>query len=588
MAPMNKSSVRIPGAPPDDRAEDAFRRSREDLERRVEQRTADLEKTVNELASEVRERLAAERALGEVNEALQQEIAKHKRAEQRIRWTNAILELFVRKSTRDEYLDAVVELLKQISGCQCAGIRMLNDRGEIPYEASAGFSKEFLDQEGCLSVERDECVCTRVVLSKPCPQDEPAMTPAGSFRCNDTLKFVGAMKEEDRRAYRGACVMAGFATVGIVPIRYSGIALGAIHLADEKPEMLPDSARECIESVSPLIGEALHRFRVEEHLQVERRRLYSVLQMLPGYVVLRARDHTVRFANDKFLDLFGESRDSHCYELLRDRSQPCLYCPVSRIFETRRPGQWEWTHRDGQTFQVSGYPFFDVDGTELVLQLGIDITERKQLESEVLKAGEMERRRIGQDLHDSLGQTLSGVACLAQALHGRLRGREAAEAEEAARIRNLLAESVELTHSLARGLSPVGAGPDSLMVALKELASNVESMFGVCCVVRCDRPVTVDDALVVHQLYRIAQEAAHNAVRHGKATGIVISLEHIDGSVELKVTDDGVGMPHEPDESTGMGLRIMRYRANSVEALLTARGSPGGGTVVSCRLPQSY
>jgi hypothetical protein len=113
------------------------------------------------------------------------------------------------------------------------GIRLRNDRGEIPYEVSAGFNPEFLESESRLQLGRDECACTRMITGRPLPCDAPAMTPGGSFFCNDTFAFVSGLTEEEKRSFRGVCVKSGFASVAVVPIRYRETVLGVIHLADE-------------------------------------------------------------------------------------------------------------------------------------------------------------------------------------------------------------------------------------------------------------------------------------------------------------------------------------------------------------------
>jgi PAS domain S-box-containing protein len=327
------------------------------------------------------------------------------------------------------------------------------------------------------------------------------------------------------------------------------------------------------------------RERSKRAVETERKRLFSVLNILPGWVSLHARDHSIRFANDKFLELFGEPHNLPCYKVLQDRDAPCELCPAAPVLESRAPAEWEWTSRSGNTYHVWGYPFADVDGRRLVLQLGVDITERKQLETQLLRISEVERRRIGRDLHDSLGQTLSGLSCLSQVLHRRLAARSLPEAEDAARIESLLADSVALARSLVRGLNPVGTKPDSLMLAMRELAASVESMFGVKCLFQCDRPVFVADSATAMHLYRIAQEAANNAVRHGRAGKVTMTLGASDGAVVLTVADDGVGLPEELTGGDGMGLRIMQHRANTIGANLRIQRGRDGGTEIVCRLP---
>jgi diguanylate cyclase (GGDEF)-like protein/PAS domain S-box-containing protein len=195
------------------------------------------------------------------------DITDRKEIEERTKVINTLLRLFAQTSSRKEYLDAVVELIRSWSGCRCVGIRMLNEYGNIPYESYVGFSQKFWESENYLSVKQDQCVCIRVILGKPDPQDASAMTPSGSFRCDNTIKFVAELSEEERSRFRGVCPRSGFASLAVTPISYHEIILGAIHLADEREGKVPLKIVEFIESMAPLIGEAIYRFSLEEEIK---------------------------------------------------------------------------------------------------------------------------------------------------------------------------------------------------------------------------------------------------------------------------------------------------------------------------------
>ena len=214
-----------------------------------------------------------------------------------------------------------------------------------------------------------------------------------------------------------------------------------------------------------------------------------------------------------------------------------------------------------------------------------DITNRKQLQDELLGIEEAERQRIGKDLHDTLGQDLTGIAFLVKELEERLESKSLVESSDAARIAEQVNEAIEGTASLARGLCAVGLNAEGLMNALRGLAANVEKVFGISCLFRCPKPVLIyDDGAALH-LYRIAQEAINNAIKHGKAQRVVISLTATDDRSTLKIEDDGLGIPEQVPESGGMGLHIMDYRARSIAGSLTVERSRPSGTVVSCLFP---
>jgi PAS domain S-box-containing protein len=213
-----------------------------------------------------------------------------------------------------------------------------------------------------------------------------------------------------------------------------------------------------------------------------------------------------------------------------------------------------------------------------------DITERKRLEREILEISDQERRRIGQDLHDGLGQHLAGIELMSQVLEQKLASRSKADAARAGDIARHVREAISQTRSLARGLSPVTLESEGLTSALQELAANTEKMFGVGCKVECPGLVTVRAAAVATHLYRIAQEAVSNALKHGKASEIVVRLESTTEGVRLSVTNNGRAFPSMPPPSTGMGLRIMQYRAGIIGGLLSFENLPSGARV-TCTVP---
>ena len=324
--------------------------------------------------------------------------------------------------------------------------------------------------------------------------------------------------------------------------------------------------------------------RARRELEKERKRLFAVLNMLPAYVALRDKAYKMRFANHKFLDLFGEPGNRPCYEILCGRTSPCEPCEGRKALEDRIPAEWEWLSRDQRAYQVFAYPFSDVDGSELVLELGIDITERKNLEQKVITASEVERQRIGQDLHDGLGQNLTGLAFLSRALAGKLRRTSAPLADEASEIAGLINRAIGDTRAIARGLCPVGTGGEGLMNALREMAANVYSVFKLPCYFRCTEPILFEDKAMANHLYFIAHEAVNNAVRHGKPKNILIALTQTDHRVTLSVQDDGRGLPENFDEKSGMGMNTMKHRASVIGAALSVTRGEEGGTVVACSM----
>ena len=214
-----------------------------------------------------------------------------------------------------------------------------------------------------------------------------------------------------------------------------------------------------------------------------------------------------------------------------------------------------------------------------------EIRRRRELERDIVVASEHEQQRIGADLHDGLCQYLAGITCVAGSLRDDLEERFLPEAETAAELHELLRDSVVQARNIARGMAPVHMDDAGLTSALDELAIQTHRLHDVDCTLESDEEVLIEEIEIATNLYRIAQEAISNAVRHGRATRISLALA-IDGDrVCLTVRDNGTGIPSADHPGRGMGLRTMQYRADILNASFEIVPMEGGGTRVSCRAP---
>ena len=214
--------------------------------------------------------------------------------------------------------------------------------------------------------------------------------------------------------------------------------------------------------------------------------------------------------------------------------------------------------------------------------------DRKYLESEILEISEREQRRIGQDLHDGLSQRLRGIAYLSHVLAEDLPQEPQklmSSVRDARRITQLLNQAILETHGLAQGLIPISLESDGLMSALRILASDIRNIYNISCRFICPNPVLIGDKSSAMNLYRIVQEAVQNAIKHGRATRIVIRLTIKKGAFELAVKDNGSGLPEHIETGRGMGLKIMDHRANMIGAKLQVLRVATGGTLLTCSLP---
>ena len=213
------------------------------------------------------------------------------------------------------------------------------------------------------------------------------------------------------------------------------------------------------------------------------------------------------------------------------------------------------------------------------------IAERRRLEYELLEITEKERRRIGLDLHDDLGQQLSGLALMTKGLELKLAKRRARETSDAARIHNLVQQAMNHARGLARDLAALDLKGDDLPAAFGGLAQRASELFKISCQFERKGNLPALESSIASQLYKIAQEAVTNAIKHAKAKSVWISLADGSDTIVLTVQNDGLPFPSLKGSSTGMGLRIMNYRANLIGATLDINGSDPGGTRVICCVP---
>ena len=238
----------------------------------------------------------------------------------------------------------------------------------------------------------------------------------------------------------------------------------------------------------------------------------------------------------------------------------------------RTDGTYRW-------FEWSAIP---VQATRLIYAAARDITEVRRMEEEILHIADREQMRLGQDLHDGLGQHLVGTAYAIKSLEEQLRANSQPGVEQAGKIRQLVEAAIRQARDIARGLYPVDLGEGGLAGAFHNLATNVENIFQVHCHINCDPRVVVANLDVATQLYRIAQEAVNNAARHGQARHIWIWLGPRKDKVMLSIRDNGVGIPDSRGGNSGMGIHLMNYRARMIGGTLVIQQHPEGGTIVTC------
>jgi signal transduction histidine kinase len=212
-----------------------------------------------------------------------------------------------------------------------------------------------------------------------------------------------------------------------------------------------------------------------------------------------------------------------------------------------------------------------------------ETAERRRLDQEIARVADRERRRLGQDLHDKLGQHLTGTALAAQVLKEKLAARSAPEVAEAEKLVRYVEEGIDLTRSLARGFFSPELDADGLIAALQDLAEKIRERFRINCVFDVDNSIRIRDSTIANQLYRIAREAVTNSAKHAAAKRIDIRLARDGAALCLTIIDDGLGFPDKP-RSGGLGLRLMRHAAELSGATFDVRRNGQSGTIVTCQV----
>ena len=330
--------------------------------------------------------------------------------------------------------------------------------------------------------------------------------------------------------------------------------------------------------------------RVEEALRQSEKNLSDFFDESPIGFQWLGMDGKILRANQAQLDLLGHDSSSYLGHVFNEFDcDPDVANDLLRRLATQeiiRNFRSCLKRRDGSIRHVLIDANSHLIGKQIMhfSVFSRDITGRVELEQQLLEISEREHRRIAQDLHDDLGQILTASIHLSTSLHKRLATKLLPEAAEEARILSLLDKALAQTRGLARGLHPVPAEPHGLMSALEELARRTVELFDCACHFECPQPVMVTDNITATHLYRIAQEAVTNAIKHGKPERIEIGLAQMGDRIRILVEDNGCGIPEKVSKKAGIGLRIMRYRAGMIGGSLEIEKPPSGGTAVICSI----
>jgi len=371
--------------------------------------------------------------------------------------------------------------------------------------------------------------------------------------------------------------------------RHDGSRLDVLAFADP----IRDSSGAVVGAVKVMVDVTALK-AAEAALREKDEQLTLITGMTPVALTQCSRDWRYVFANQAYAEIVGLAPEHivgrPIVEIIGEEGCAAIRPHVERVlrgeaveYEQKVPFEDGGTRHLSVTYRPHKNDLGEVLGWFASIT---DITERRRLEHDVLEISAHEQRRIGQDLHDDLCQWLTGIDFLASALAKDLARKSPKDAASAVKIAEAIRQVNGRARALAHGLAPAVIELAGLTGALRELAINAAEMFRIRCHYDGPETVPVRDSVAALNLYRIAQEAIGNAVRHGKAQEICVLLQPGKDRVTMLIRDDGCGIPQPQPQSPGMGLRTMRYRAAMIGATLEIRPGASGGTEVACTLPR--
>ncbi|MBL9176058.1 MAG: PAS domain-containing protein [Verrucomicrobiales bacterium] len=396
---------------------------------------------------------------------------------------------------------------------------------------------------------------------------------------------------------RRAAVRAGLKSALAMPVSFHGRVIGVMAFLGHRSDPPDAEWMRLLHTLAGQISQFMECQHTSEALvrsEASLRRAQSLAHLGSYQTDLTLRGST-RWSGEVFYILGLNPRESH---LSQEEFLSRIVHPADRLrvadavtSAARRRQAFDLQFRivrpDGTVRHVqnAGEPVLD-GKRRLQGWVGTlwDVTERKELERGILEASEREQRRLGQDLHDGLGQRLTALELFSESLAADLRTAAPHLSESARQMSRELRKTLVQTRLLSHGLSPVPLEADGLMRALRELAAGIRSMARVRCEFEAPRSVALGDSTVTTHLYRIAQEAVNNALKHSGATRIRIRLNRGRRGLELEVGDDGRGLADSKRPEDGIGIRVMQFRAELIGASLELSSKPGRGTVVRCIL----
>ncbi|MFH1931466.1 MAG: ABC transporter substrate binding protein [Pseudomonadota bacterium] len=543
-------------------------------------------------------------------------ITERKRAEQALKTSHRFLEITNRHVEMVPLLKEFVAEAKNFTGCAAVGIRVLDEESYIPYEAYEGFSQTFYESESPLSIKSDQCMCVNVIKGVVDPK-LPFYTEGGSFYMNGTTRFLATVSEEEKGQTRNVCNEFGYESVALVPISLGDSILGLIHMADPRENMVPLEMVQLLEKTAMQLGTAIQRVRAETEVRTSEEKYQSLVESTEDSIYLLDRNCKYLFMNKRHLSRLGmeaEKPVGRTYsEFHSEDDTKDFVGKVEKVFETGKSLYYEHRSlRDSRYFLRTLSPVKDPDGRVAgITIISKDITERKKAEEDLRRSNEellkehnqrmmlskslielleKDRKQIAMELHDEIGQTLTFLKMSLEMIHGKLKPGHSELETQITTAQERTIQAIKDVKNVSHGLWPATIDALGVVSSLRELFNEIQQ--------QTDMEIQFFSQGIPKRfegekelaIYRIAQEALVNIIRHARAKHVFVNLVKKDEMISLSVEDDGVGFDLDrtmkPSKKRGpLGLLIMRERAVQLDGEFTIESQHGKGTHLLVEIP---
>jgi signal transduction histidine kinase len=467
------------------------------------------------------------RDLHKANFELKETLSLQKKAEEALQASHRFLEAANLHSEMQPLLKEFVAQVKELSGCEAVGIRILDQEGSIPYEDAEGFPQRFHEIESHLSIRRHECMCINVIRGKA-DSGLPFYTPGGSFYMNGTSRLLSEFSEAERGRTRNVCNEFGYESVALVPIRLGDRILGLIHVADHKVDAVPLDLVETLERIAMQLGTALQRVQSENALR-------------------EAHDDLERRVEERTAEL-AESNRSLLLEI-----------------DEREKAEEELRNSEKELRLLSAQ------------LLTAQEDERKRISREMHDSVGQSLSAVKFTVENALQEIGEGGA-----------GKAIPSLESTVRM---VQEAVEEVRRIQRNLRPPTLDDLGLLATISWFCREFEGVYSDIRIERSVdlEEEDVPDPLKI-VIYRVMQEALNNVAKHSRTQAVRLSLRRTDSRIEMEIRDKGAGFdPAEvfsrSESERGLGLFSMKERTELSEGEFSIHAAKGKGTTIRASWP---